>query len=192
MRISWKCSAHLALFLASSVMVSPFLPFTGLEGALFFPDSVLVISYSLFMSLLPAAVSASSVRSCMKLLLSILVLFLTCLFNSLYLACFCCRSSVWFMSFFSCFLSLMRVQVLAVSHSLCCLVFFPRTLLHVAFQMLLRPCHVSSTDSSGWWASLLNGFTVHICRHQPLFCLSSCVRCICGMACLLGLCRLSA
>ena len=68
MRISWKCSACLALSLASSVMVSPFLSFTGLEGALFFPDSVLVISYSLFMSLLPAAVSASSVRSCMKLL----------------------------------------------------------------------------------------------------------------------------
>ena len=50
-----KCSAHLALSLASSVMVLPFLSFTGLEGALFFPDSVLVISYSLVMSLLPVS-----------------------------------------------------------------------------------------------------------------------------------------
>ena len=115
LRISWKCSAHLALSLASSVMVSPFLSFTGLERALFFPDSVVVISYSLFMSLLPAAVSAYSVRSCMKPLLSALVLFLTCRFNSQYWACrscFCCRSWVWFISFFSCFLSLMRIQVL--------------------------------------------------------------------------------
>ena len=161
LRISWKGSAHLALSLASSVMVSPFLSFTGLEGALFFPDSVLVISYSLFMSLLPAAASASSVRSCMKLLLSALVLFLSCRVNFQYRACrscFCCRSWVWFMSFFSCFLSLTRIQVLAVSHSLCCLVFFPRTSLHVAFQVSLRPCHVSSTDSSGWWASSLNRF----------------------------------
>ena len=31
-RISWKCSAHLAPSLASSVMVSLFLSFTGLEG----------------------------------------------------------------------------------------------------------------------------------------------------------------
>ena len=99
-----------------------------------FADSALVISYSLFMSLLPAAVSASSVRSCMKLLLSALVLFLTCRFNSQYWACgscFCCRSWVWLMSFFSCFPSLMRVQVLADSHSLRCLGFFPRTGLHV-------------------------------------------------------------
>ena len=59
LRISWKCSAHLAFSLASSAMVLSFLSFTGLEGTLFFPDSVLVISYSLFKSLLPAAVSAS-------------------------------------------------------------------------------------------------------------------------------------
>ena len=161
MKISWKCSAHLALSLASSVMVSPFLSFTGLEGALFFPDSVLVSSYSLFMSLLSAAVSASSVRSCMNLLLSALVLFLTCRFSAQYWACrscFCCRSWVWLMSFFSCFLSFMRVQVLADSHSLCCLVFFPRTSLHVTFQVSLRPHHVSFTDSSGSWASALNRF----------------------------------
>ena len=62
------------------------------------------------------------------------------------------------MSFFSCFLSLMRVQVLAVTHSFCCLVFFPRTSLHMAFQVSLRPCHVSSTDSSGGWARELNRF----------------------------------
>ena len=41
LRISWKCSAHLALFLASPAMVWLFLSFTGLQGALFFPDSVL-------------------------------------------------------------------------------------------------------------------------------------------------------
>ena len=92
----------------------------------------------------------------MKLLFSALVLFLTCRFNSQFWACrscFCCRSWVWLMSFFSCFLSLMRVQVLADSHSLCCPLFFPRTSLHVAFQVRfqvsLRPRHVSSTD--GFW-----------------------------------------
>ena len=64
---------------------------------------------------------------------------------------------VWF-TFFSCFLLLMRIQVLAVSHSLCCLVFFPRTSLHVAFQVSLRPCHVSSTDSSSEFAEPVSQF----------------------------------
>ena len=76
MRISWKCSAHLVLSLVPSVMVLPFLSSTGLdhEGVLLFPDGVRVISYRLFKSLLPAAASVSSGRSCMKLLLSALVI----------------------------------------------------------------------------------------------------------------------
>ena len=48
--VCWE-SLGSVVSLASSVMVSPFLSFTGLEGPLSFPDSVLVISYSLFMSL---------------------------------------------------------------------------------------------------------------------------------------------
>jgi hypothetical protein len=35
-----------------------------------------------------------------------------------------------------------------VSHSFCCLLFFPRTVWHVTFQVSLRPFHCFSTVSS--------------------------------------------
>ena len=44
LRISLKCSSHLYLWSASLFMVLPSLSFTGFEGFLLFPASVLVIS----------------------------------------------------------------------------------------------------------------------------------------------------
>ena len=46
-------------------MAFPFLSLTGQLGLLVFPESVLVISYILFVFLWPAALSASSVSSSM-------------------------------------------------------------------------------------------------------------------------------
>ena len=85
--VSLKCSAHLALCSSSPGMVFPSLSLTGRLGLLFFPDSALVISCSLFMFHWPAAVSASLVSSSVWLLLSFLALFFTCLFFSQYWAC---------------------------------------------------------------------------------------------------------
>ena len=56
--VSMKCSAHLFLWSPSLVMVLPSLSFTGRLGFLVFPESTLVISYSLFIFLWPDAVSA--------------------------------------------------------------------------------------------------------------------------------------
>ena len=92
--VSLKCSAHLALCSSSPGMVFPSLSLTGRLGlGFFYPDSALVISYSLFVFRSPAAVSASLVSSSMWLLLSFLALFFTCLFFSQYWACSSCFSS---------------------------------------------------------------------------------------------------
>ena len=81
--VSLKCSAHLALCSSLPGMEFPSLSLTG-RLALFFPDSALVISYSFFMFLWPAAVSASLVSSSVQFLLSFLALLSTCLFFSQY------------------------------------------------------------------------------------------------------------
>ncbi|RUS71184.1 hypothetical protein EGW08_021054 [Elysia chlorotica] len=80
--VSLKCSAHRRLWSSSPGMVFPSLSFMGRLLEFFFPESVLVISYSLFIFLWPAAVSASVVSSSMKVLLSCLALFFTCRFRS--------------------------------------------------------------------------------------------------------------
>ena len=66
LKMSWKCSAHLALCSFSVEMVLPSLVLT----ALLFPDIVLVISYNLFMFGCPAALSASVARA-LKILSSV-------------------------------------------------------------------------------------------------------------------------
>ena len=88
--VSLKCSAHLALWSSSMVMMSPFLSLTGWVGLLFFPERVLVISYNLFMFRCPAAASASSVSSLTYFFLSFLALLLTCRLTSQY----CVRRSI--------------------------------------------------------------------------------------------------
>ena len=142
-------------------MAFPFLSLTGRLGLLLFPESVLVISYSLFMLRWPAAVSASAVSSSMKFLLSLRAQCFTSLFVSQYRACssrFSARSCVWLIVSFKFFLSVMSVQVSVVSHSLCFLVFLPRTVLHVVFQVSRRLLHCSSIVSSCRCASTLNLF----------------------------------
>ena len=76
--VSLKCLAHLAVCSSSPKMVFRFLSLTGRLGLLVFTESVRVISYSLFIFLWPAVVSASSVSSSMNFLLSFLTLFFTC------------------------------------------------------------------------------------------------------------------
>ncbi len=74
LRVSLKCSAHLVLSWLSFVMILPSLSLTEHVGLVFVPAGVLVIAYSLFMSLFPAAVSASSARMRINFLLSALTL----------------------------------------------------------------------------------------------------------------------
>ena len=86
LRISLKCSSHLDLCSASLFMVLPYLSFTGFEGFLLFPASVLVISQSSFMSLLCIAISACVDRSLMYF----------CFFSYALLDCFfSCQYFVW-------------------------------------------------------------------------------------------------
>ena len=66
--VSFKCSAHRDLWSPSLESRFPFLSLTGRLGLLSFPESVLVMSYSLFFIFLcPAAVSTSFVSSSMYL-----------------------------------------------------------------------------------------------------------------------------
>ena len=85
--VSLKCSAHRALWSPSLESRFPFLSLTGWLGLLFFLESVLVMSYSFFIFLCPAAVSASFVSSLMCLLLSFLALLFTNVFRVQYCAC---------------------------------------------------------------------------------------------------------
>ena len=74
-KMSWKCSANLALCSGSVEMVLPSLFLSALVSLLLFPDTVLVISYNLFMFCCTAAVSATVARALKKFFLSFLALF---------------------------------------------------------------------------------------------------------------------
>ena len=120
----------------------PVLSFTGFTGFPFLPASVRIISYSIFTSLFPAAFSASSVRSWIKFLLSVLACFfkwrLVCQYFASSSAC-SCWFWLWFILCFSCFLAVIKAQVSGVSHSLCSFFsLFPRTMEHVHFQVCQR------------------------------------------------------
>ncbi|VDP58164.1 unnamed protein product [Schistosoma margrebowiei] len=84
---SLKCSTH--LFCCSSIFVitSPSLLFTGRSGLRRFPESFFVMSYSCLMFPSLAAFSAVVAKSSTYLRLSVLMLFFTCLFSTVYSAC---------------------------------------------------------------------------------------------------------
>ena len=87
--------------------------------------------------------------------------FFTCMFYSQYRACSFCFSSVacvWLIWSFKFFLSVMSSRVSDVIHSLCFLVFLPKTFVHVAFQVFCRISHCSSIVSSGSKKSKLSLF----------------------------------
>ena len=63
----------------------------------------------------------------------------------------------------------MSVQVSDVIHSLCFLVFLPRAVVHVAFEVSRRLCHCSSIVSSGSRESTLNLFLSSILNTYDLF-----------------------
>ncbi|VDP00792.1 unnamed protein product [Schistosoma margrebowiei] len=77
------------LFCCSSMLVitSPSLLFTGRSGLRRFPESFFVMSYSCLMFPCLAAFSAVFTRSSTYLSLSVLMLFFTCLFTTVYSAC---------------------------------------------------------------------------------------------------------
>ena len=100
--------------------------------------------------------------------------FFTSMFFSQYRACSFCFSSVacvWLIWSFKFFLSVMSFQVSDVIHSLCFLVFLPKTFVHVAFQVFCRLCHWSSIVFSGSKESKLNLFLTSILNSSD-FCSS--------------------
>ncbi|VDP48330.1 unnamed protein product [Schistosoma margrebowiei] len=82
-----KCSTH--LFCCSSVLVItwPSLLFTGRSGLRLFPESFFVMSYSCFMFPSLSAFTAVIARSSTYLRLSVLMLYFTCFFTTMYSAC---------------------------------------------------------------------------------------------------------
>lgn len=83
-RTSLECSTHLVLFPLSLLAILPCLSLTGVLVFTYFPNGVLLISYSFFKSYCLAAVSASSVMSWTNCFPSFLALFLNCLSALLY------------------------------------------------------------------------------------------------------------
>ena len=150
--VSLKCSAHRAFCCSSPRMMFPSLPLTGRLGLLFLLESVLVILYRRFIFRWTVALSASAVSSSMYVLFSCLALRFTCWFFFQYCAsnlCFSACSCVLLIWFFRCPLLVISVKVSIKSHSLCFLVFLPRTVLQVVVQISRRPCQCSSPGSSG-------------------------------------------
>ena len=159
--VSLKCSAHRALWSPSLESRFPFLSSTGQLGLLFFPESVLVMSYSFFSYFfvplqflpLPSAPRwiffylfwhfSSQMCSGSKIVPAVLFSLQGPGFG-------------WF--FFTRFLSAINTHASVVSHSLCFFVFFPRTVLHVDFHTSCMWCHWSSISSSWSWESELNLF----------------------------------
>ncbi|VDP43908.1 unnamed protein product [Schistosoma margrebowiei] len=84
---SLKCSTHLFCCFSMLVITSPSLLFTGRSGLQRFPESFFVMSYSCLMFPSLTAFSAVFARSSTYLRLSVLILFFTCLFTSVYSAC---------------------------------------------------------------------------------------------------------
>lgn len=78
-RTSLECTTHLVLFPLSLLAILPCLSLTKVLVFTFFPNGILLISYSFFKSYCLAAVSASSVMSWTNCFPSFLALFLTCL-----------------------------------------------------------------------------------------------------------------
>lgn len=78
-RTSLECSTHLVLFPLSLLAILPCLSLTKVLVFTFFPNGILLISYSFFKSYCLATVSASSVMSWTNCFPSFLALFLTCL-----------------------------------------------------------------------------------------------------------------
>lgn len=74
-RTSLECSTHLVLFPLSLLAILPCLSLTGVLVFTYFPNGILLISYSSFKSYCLAAVSASSVMSWTNCFLSFLALF---------------------------------------------------------------------------------------------------------------------
>ncbi|VDP18744.1 unnamed protein product [Schistosoma margrebowiei] len=84
---SLKCSTHLFCCSSMLMITSPSLVFTGRSGLRRFPESFFVMLYSCLMFLSLEAFSAVFARSSTYLRLSVLILFFTCLFTSVYSAC---------------------------------------------------------------------------------------------------------
>lgn len=74
-RTSLECSTLLVLFPLSLLTILSCLSLTGVLGFTYFPNGILLISYSSFKSYCVAAVSASSVMSWTNCFLSFLALF---------------------------------------------------------------------------------------------------------------------
>ncbi|VDO73210.1 unnamed protein product [Schistosoma margrebowiei] len=83
---SLKCSTHLFRCSSMLVITSPSFLFTGRSGLRRFPESFFVMSYSCLMFPSLAAFCAVFARSSTYLRLSVLMLFFTCLFTSVYSA----------------------------------------------------------------------------------------------------------
>ncbi|VDP50844.1 unnamed protein product [Schistosoma margrebowiei] len=84
---SLKCSAHLFHRSSMLVITSASLLFTGRSSLRRFPESFFVMSYSCLMFLSLAAFSAVFARSSTYLRFSVLMLFFTCLFTTVYSTC---------------------------------------------------------------------------------------------------------
>ncbi|VDO83318.1 unnamed protein product [Schistosoma margrebowiei] len=104
---SLKCSTHLFRCPSMLMITSPFLFFTGRSGLRRFPESFFVMSYSCLMFPSLAAFSAVFARSYTYLRSSVLMLFFTCLFATVYSACALAFSALVPLVFIAAFLFLL-------------------------------------------------------------------------------------
>ena len=135
-----KCSAHLLSCMSTPVRTVPFLSLIGRSDFFNFPANFFVVSYSCFMFLLAAALSASSASSSTKSRLSVLTLFLTSLFAavcSFWAAAFAALVrrllTAPFLSFLICIFLIVSAEI----QSFCCGFLLPNTSSRVVFTASL-------------------------------------------------------
>ena len=147
-----KCSAHLLFVYScqdSPIFISDFLNF---------PANFFVVSYSCFMFLLAAALSASSASPSTKSRLSVLTLFLTSLFAAVYsfwAAAFAALVRLLLTAPFLSFLICIFLIVSAEIQSFCCGFLLPSTSSHVVFtaSLMWLQCLSMFTPSSSSYNS---------------------------------------
>ena len=157
-----KCSAYLLSCLSTPVGTVPFLSLIGRSDFLNFPANFFVVSYSCFMFLLAAALSASSAGHSTKSRLSVLTFFLISLFaavcyfwDAAFAALVRLLLTAPFLSFLICIFLIVSAEI----QSFCCGFLLPSTSSHVVFTVSLMwlqclSMFTPSSSSSTSWRTL--------------------------------------